>query len=182
MMTCVANINTIAIALNGIPFLADIGFQFCQVTDADAAKVSLESILQTGRGGVIAAFLGAFLIAKFETWLRPHVHPNLDIVVTPLVSIIVICIPYILVVMPAAGMFSVGIEWCVEQTVMSGNVVVRLIAGYVGAALFLPLVAMGMHHSLIAIYTVQLNQLGWVSLYPVFAMAGAGLVGTSIAI
>ena len=41
---------------------------------------------------------------------------------------------------------------------------------------------MGMHHGLVALYTVQLNTFGYVTLYPALAMAGAGQVGAAIAI
>lgn len=44
------------------------------------------------------------------------------------------------------------------------------------------MVAMGMHHGLVALYTVQLETLGFVTLYPALAMAGAGQVGAAIAI
>ena len=57
-----------------------------------------------------------------------------------------------------------------------------MIAGFLGSFLFLPLVAMGMHHGLVALYTVQLNTIGFVTLYPALAMAGAGQVGAAIAI
>lgn len=46
----------------------------------------------------------------------------------------------------------------------------------------MPLVAMGMHHSLIAIYTVQLNTIGYVTLYPALCMGGFGQIGAAIAI
>jgi phosphotransferase system HPr (HPr) family protein len=57
-----------------------------------------------------------------------------------------------------------------------------MFAGYVSTALFLPLVAAGMHHGLVALYSVQLQELGYVTLYPALAMAGAGQVGTAIAL
>ena len=55
-------------------------------------------------------------------------------------------------------------------------------AGYVSTALFLPMVAMGMHHGLVALYSVQLESFGYVTLYPALAMAGAGQVGAAVAI
>ena len=39
----------------------------------------------------------------------------------------------------------------------------RIIAGYVSTALFLPMVAMGMHHGLVALYSVQLESFGYVT-------------------
>ena len=65
---------------------------------------------------------------------------------------------------------------------MSEYAIVRALAGFLGATLFLPLVATGMHHGLVALYTVQLEQIGYVTLYPALAMAGAGQVGAAIAI
>ena len=65
---------------------------------------------------------------------------------------------------------------------MSESVFVRIIAGYISSLLFLPMVAMGMHHGLVALYTVQLETLGFVTLYPALAMAGAGQVGAALAI
>ena len=44
------------------------------------------------------------------------------------------------------------------------------------------MVLLGLHHGLIPIYAIQLEQMGGVSLFPVLAMAGAGQVGAAIAI
>ena len=65
---------------------------------------------------------------------------------------------------------------------MSDILIVRIIAGYISTALFLPMVAMGMHHGLVALYSVQLESFGYVTLYPALAMAGAGQVGAAVAI
>lgn len=103
-------------------------------------------------------------------------------VITPLIAIFAIVVPYVLVVMPLAGFISDGIAYVVEIATTNENIIVRIITGYVSAALFLPLVAMGMHHSLIAVYTVQLNTIGYVTLYPALCMGGFGQIGASIAI
>lgn len=55
-------------------------------------------------------------------------------------------------------------------------------AGYIATVIFLPMVAMGMHHGLVALYTVQPANIGYVTLYPALAMAGAGQVGAAVAI
>ena len=44
------------------------------------------------------------------------------------------------------------------------------------------MVATGTHHGLIALYTVQLETFGYVTLYPALAMAGAGQVGAALAL
>ena len=84
--------------------------------------------------------------------------------------------------MPLFGLISGGICFAVQSVCMSPNVWVRAITGYVSAALFLPMVAMGMHHGLVALYTVQLQQMGYITLYPALCMAGAGQVGAALAI
>lgn len=142
----------------------------------------LGNLIKPGYGGVIAALIGAWCVAKVEKFIHDHMYGNIDIVVTPLLSIIIVVIPYIFVIMPIAGLCSDGIAWVVEQATLNESVIVRIITGYICAALFLPLVAMGMHHSLIAIYAVQLNNIGYITLYPALCMAGFGQIGAAIAI
>lgn len=142
----------------------------------------LDSILRSGRGGVLAVILGVFVMVKIEKWIRNRMPDSLDTVFTPLFTLFITVIPYILIIMPLTGYVSTALVWIVQQLCMSENVLVRIISGYVSAALFLPMVAMGMHHGLVALYTVQLNALGYVTLYPALAMAGAGQVGAAIAI
>lgn len=145
-------------------------------------EVPLDSILRSGRGGVLAVVLGAWCISKVEHWIRQRMPDSLDIVFTPILTLIICLIPYILIIMPATGYISTALCWIVEKLCMSENLIVRILAGYISTALFLPMVAMGMHHGLVALYTVQLETFGYVTLYPALAMAGAGQVGAAIAI
>lgn len=142
----------------------------------------LNSILRSGRGGVLAAVIGVWFLAKVEKKVRSKMPDNLDIIFTPLVAMLICVIPYVLVVMPLTGMLSTGLCKLVENVCMSEYVWVRMLAGYIATVLFLPMVAMGMHHGLVALYTVQLANIGYVTLYPALAMAGAGQVGAAIAI
>jgi PTS system sucrose-specific IIC component len=144
--------------------------------------VPLNSILRSGRGGVLAVVVGVYCLSKIEQFVRKRVPDSLDIVLTPLFTLIITLIPYIFIIMPITGYISSALCWVVEQLCMSSSLVVRIIAGYVASALFLPMVAVGMHHGLVALYTVQLNTFGYVTLYPALAMAGAGQVGAAIAI
>lgn len=144
--------------------------------------VPLDSILRSGRGGVLAVVLGVWCLVKVEKWVRSWMPESLDIVFTPLLSLTLCLIPYILLIMPATGYISTGLCWIVEKLCMSESLIVRMIAGYVSTALFLPMVAMGMHHGLVALYSVQLEAFGYVTLYPALAMAGAGQVGAAVSI
>lgn len=142
----------------------------------------LDAILRAGRGGVLAAVIGVWVMCKIEKGIRSKMPDAMDTVFTPLLTLIVTTIPYVLIVMPITGLISTGLCELVELVAMNTNPVVRMIAGYLGAALFLPMVAMGMHHGLVALYTVQLETFGYVTLYPALAMAGAGQVGAALAI
>ena len=165
MITTLGNINTIA----GVVGL------YNDVQPLDA-------ILRAGRGGVLAAVIGVWVMCKIEKAIRSKMPDALDIVFTPLLTLIITLVPYVLVVMPITGLISTGLVKLVGAVAMSTSPVVRAISGYLGAALFLPMVAMGMHHGLVALYTVQLETFGCVYLYPALAMAGAGQVGAAIAI
>ena len=144
--------------------------------------VPLNAILRAGRGGVLAAVVGTWVLAKVEKAIRKRMPNVLDIVFTPLLTLLITVIPYIFVVMPATGFLSTALCSMVEGVCMSENIFIRMLAGFFSAALFLPMVAMGMHHGLVALYTVQLETLGFVTLYPALAMAGAGQVGAAIAL
>ncbi|MBR1900574.1 MAG: HPr family phosphocarrier protein [Lachnospiraceae bacterium] len=142
----------------------------------------LNSILRSGKGGVLAVITGVFLLSVIEKKIRSRMPESLDIILTPLLSLLVCVIPYILIIMPLLGWVSGALVWGCSKLCMSEHALVRIIAGYASTAVFLPLVAAGMHHGFVALYSVQLQELGYVTLYPALAMAGAGQVGTAIAL
>ena len=166
-ITAMANINNIAPLVN--MWVAEGGDP-------------LNAVLRAGRGGVLAVILGVLLMAKVEKWVRSKMPDALDIVVSPIIILAVCVVPYVFVIMPITGIISNMLVGVVGAVCMSESVIVRCVAGFLGSFLFLPLVAMGMHHGLVALYTVQLNTIGFVTLYPALAMAGAGQVGAAIAI
>ena len=142
----------------------------------------LDAVLRAGRGGVLAVIFGVLLLAKVEKFVRSKMPDALDIVVSPLIILAVCVVPYVFVIMPITGVISNLLVSVVGSVCMSESVAVRMVAGFLGSFLFLPLVAVGMHHGLVALYSVQLAELGFVTLYPALAMAGAGQVGAAIAI
>lgn len=146
------------------------------------SEVPLDSVLCSGKGGVLAVIAGALLIAFVEKAIRSVVPSSVDVVFTPLLTMFVCVIPYIVFVMPLFGYASGGIVWLFSRACLSENVYIRAVSGYFAAAAFLPMVAAGMHHGLVALYNVQLQELGFVTLYPALAMAGAGQVGAALAL
>ena len=169
MITTMANINSIS------PLVG-------MWVDEAAGENPLDAVLRAGRGGVLAVILGVLLMAKVEKFVRSKMPDALDIVVSPLVILAVCVVPYVFVIMPITGVISNLLVSVVGSVCMSESVAVRMLAGFLGSFLFLPLVAVGMHHGLVALYSVQLAELGFVTLYPALAMAGAGQVGAAIAI
>ncbi len=165
MVTTLSGINEIAQALG----LYDSG-------------TPLNSVLLAGKGGVLAVIFGVFLMCLVEKQLRKKMPANLDVVFTPLLTMLICMVPYVLIIMPVFGYISSGIAWALGEVCMSDNVYIRAVTGFIAAAVFLPLVAFGMHYGIIALYTVQLQQLGHVTLYPALAMAGAGQIGAALAI
>ena len=146
------------------------------------SAVPLDSVLCSGKGGVLAVIAGALLIAFVEKMIRSFMPASVDVVFTPLLTMFLCVVPYIVFIMPLFGYASGGIVWLFSRACLSENVFIRALSGYFAAAAFLPLVAAGMHHGLVALYSVQLQELGYVTLYPALAMAGAGQVGAAFAL
>lgn len=145
-------------------------------------EVPLNSILCAGRGGVIAVILGAWLLSKVEGWSHSRMPKTVDMVFTPILVMSLCTALYVAVVMPLAGLVSGAFCGVIELFCMSDVLAVRVAAGAVSAGLFLPLVAAGMNYGLVAIYAIQLSTVGYITLYPALAMAGAGQVGASLAL
>ena len=162
-------------SLEGINFIALL----MGLYNADAP---LDSILRSGKGGVLAVIAGALLVSYVEKAIRAGMPKSIDVVFTPLLTMLLCVTPYIVFIMPLFGYASGGIVKLFSWACMSDNALIRVLSGYIGAALFLPLVATGMHHGLVSLYSVQLQELGYVTLYPALAMAGAGQVGAALAL
>lgn len=146
------------------------------------AEEPLNSILTTGKGGIIGVVIGVWILAKIERAVRKRMPDVLDIMVTPVITLLITVVIMVFIVMPASGFVSDWLVTALSYIIGSDNAVVSVIAGYILAAVFLPMVLLGLHHGLIPIYAIQLEAFGGVSLFPVLAMAGAGQVGAAIAI
>ena len=144
--------------------------------------VPLESVLTTGKGGIIGVIFGVWILSIVEKNIRKRVPDVLDLIITPFTSLQIAGIIFIFVIMPLAGFVSDGLVSILSIIINSTNPFIRIVSGFILSAIFLPMVLLGLHHGLIPIYAVQLEAMGGVSLFPVLAMAGAGQVGAAIAI
>lgn len=134
--------------------------------------------LVPGRGGLIGAMLAAWLMVVFEKQFRKIVPNAVDILLTPLLTILTVGFLTIAFVSPLAGFLSNGItvfiQWLLE---FGGPLVGAILAGF-----FLPLVMVGLHQGLTPIHLELINTINSTPLLPILAMAGAGQVGAAIAI
>jgi len=140
------------------------------------------SVLATGAGGIIGVIVGVWILSKVEHWIHLHMPSVLDVSFTPLLSMVVTMPLFVLLIMPATGWLSNGIAVFLGLFVNSDNPVISVVTGYVLAAVFLPLVLLGLHRGLVPIYALQIDQGGSTTLFPAVAMAGAGQVGAAIAL
>lgn len=144
--------------------------------------VPMESILTVGKGGVIGVVFGVWILAKIEKAVRKRMPNTLDLIATPLISILLTTIIFVLVIMPVAGFASDWLVAGLSLMINSTNPIVSIVCGYILAAIFLPMVLFGLHHGLIPIYTLQLQKMAGISLFPVLTSAGGGQVGAALAI
>lgn len=172
-------------ALGGMIGGMTIGAQIVAISTALGlynVDVPLNSVLTTGKGGIIGVIIGAWVMSQIERRIRKVVPDVLDLVITPFVTILLSGVLLVFVIMPLAGFASDALVSALSVIINSSNQFVRILSGYVLSAVFLPMVLLGLHHGLIPIYAIQLETMGGVSLFPVLAMAGAGQVGAAIAI
>lgn len=144
-------------------------------------KIPLNSILTTGKGGIIGVLVGVALLAWIEKKVRKFMPDILDTIFTPVISLTIASAITIFIIMPIAGVISDGLISLLGILIMTEGPL-AVVSGFVLSALFLPLVVVGLHHGLIPFYMIQLEKYGSISLYPILAMAGAGQVGAAAAI
>lgn len=123
-------------------------------------SVPLNSILTTGKGGIIGVIIGVYILAKIEKAIRKRIPDVLDLILTPLLTLLISGILFVFIIMPVAGFLSDGLVSVLSIFINSSNPVVSVISGYILSALFLPMVLFGLHHGLIPIYAVQLEAMG----------------------
>lgn len=142
----------------------------------------LTSILRTGSGGVMTVIFGVWLLSAVEGFLHKKMNKTLDVVVTPFIAFLVCLLPCIFVFMPIFGFISNVLCGVLEFLTTNESLAVRLVSGYICAALFLPANLFGLQFAFIALYAIQLESTGSITLYPVLAMAGASQVGAGISV
>lgn len=134
--------------------------------------------LAAGQGGIIGVIFAVWLLSIVEKKLHEVIPDAVDIIITPMLSLLVIGLLEIFLIMPLAGFISnsmvSGINWVLA--------VGGAFSGFVLGALFLPMVMFGLHQILTPIHIQMIGETGKTLLLPILAMAGAGQVGAAFAL
>ena len=134
--------------------------------------------LQNNMGGVFGVLFTCYILSIIEKNLNKIIPQSLKVLFVPTISMIIIVLMMIFLIIPADNILSHTIlnitNWLLLQS--------PLLSGFLLSSTFLFLVMLGLHQGLIPIYFQQLQVLGYSSLFPIMAMAGAGQVGAAIAI
>src|SRR5699024_6045584 len=110
---------------------------------------------------------------------RKRTPDSLDLLVTPLITILVGAFVTLFVIQPIAGLVMSGLTWfLVDIMLQLGGV----FGGFVLSATFLPLVTLGLHQGLVPLHLDLIEYFGSTMLLPMLAMAGGGQVGPAFAI
>ncbi|MFC0525370.1 PTS transporter subunit EIIC [Pontibacillus salicampi] len=152
------------------PVLSDIG---------TLPLFGLELNVSTGLGGLLGVIISAYIFVKIELFVRRRIHDSLDLLVTPLITILLGALITVAIIQPIAGFIMGGITWFLVDVMLE---IGGIVGGFVLAATFLPLVTLGLHQGLIPVHLELIESVGFTTLLPVLAMAGGGQVGAAVAI
>jgi N-acetylmuramic acid-specific PTS system IIC component len=142
-------------------------------TDQQGFLFGVEVIV---KGGMIGALISSITIAKVEKFVRKFVPDAADLIITPSVSLLITGIFTLLIVMPISAVLYDGMNW------MFINLSQSAIGTAILAGTFLGAVLLGIHQGFVPVYEGLVQTVGYNTLFPVLAMAGAGQVGAAIAV
>ncbi|MGL5042284.1 MAG: PTS transporter subunit EIIC [Culicoidibacterales bacterium] len=139
----------------------------------------LNITLKAGLGGVIGVIFATYVFVAIEKQVRKIVPAILDLFLVPLITILLGSVVTLFVIMPlAAQLMNLITYLLIDIALLKGGIV----GGYVLSATFLPLVMLGIHHGLTPVHADLIKETGQTVLLPILAMAGAGQVGSAIAV
>lgn len=170
------DITNVAKQLQAVSDLMNLNLTFYDEVSA------ANSLLSTGKGGIIGVMIGVWLLSKLEAWLHKHVPNTLDLLVTSFTCVLVISTFMFFIILPISGILTNWIASGLSMLSTSGNIIVKSIYGFLLGALFLPLVVMGVHQGLIPIYSLELVENGYITMLCPIIMAGFAQCGVAICI
>ncbi|MSU08690.1 PTS sugar transporter subunit IIC [Veillonellaceae bacterium WCA-693-APC-5D-A] len=134
--------------------------------------------LQPGRGGIIAVLLVTAFGAWLELRLRKIIPTMLDLLLTPLLTILIAGFAAIFILQPIGGMIATAIGDGVTIAIHEGGAM----TGFILGGLWLPIVMLGIHQAMTPIHVQLIQEYGVTLLLPILAMAGCGQIGACLAV
>src|SRR5699024_11837279 len=135
--------------------LIDLSTQF-GLYDADEP---LNSILTTGKGGIIGVIIGVWILAQIEKFVRKRVPDVLDIMLSPVITLLIAGLIMVFIVMPVSGVLSDWLVSFLSIFIVSENTIVSILSGYILVVVFLSMFLFGFYYGLILIYLFYLESL-----------------------
>src|SRR5699024_1461110 len=127
----------------------------------------LDLKVSEGLGGLLGAIFAAYVFTKIERFTRQHTIDSLDLIVTPLVTLLLGGSFRFIVNQAVAALVTAGItRFIVDLMLKTGG----LIGGFVLSATCRPLVTVGMHQGLIPVHLGLIEQFGSTTLLPILSM------------
>ncbi len=142
----------------------------------DAIRAMLH--VQNNMGGVFGVLFACYVLSVVERSVNKIIPNSLKVLLTPTISMLIMVIIMLFAIIPVDNVLSQAILHATNWILMQSP----LLAGFLLSSTFLFLVMLGLHQGLMPIYFQQLQTLGYSSLFPIMAMAGAGQVGAAIAV
>ena len=134
--------------------------------------------LQPGRGGIIAVLLVTAFGAWLELRLRKIIPTMLDLLLTPLLTILIAGFAALFILQPIGGMIATAIGDGVTIAIHEGGAM----TGFILGGLWLPIVMLGIHQAMPPIHVQLIQEYGVTLLLPILAMAGCGQIGACLAV
>ena len=134
--------------------------------------------LQPGRGGIIAVLLVTAFGAWLELRLRKIIPTMLDLLLTPLLTILIAGFAALFILQPVGGIIATAIGDGVTIAIHEGGA----LTGFILGGLWLPIVMLGIHQAMTPIHVQLIQEYGVTLLLPILAMAGCGQIGACLAV
>lgn len=157
-----------------------LGAAFAGILNFPAlGSVSLFGLpLVPGKGGIIAVLLVCYAGSWVEKFIRARIKGSLEMFLTPTLTVLVVGVVSLAAIQPLAGFLSDKLSLYTQASLQYGGAAVGFLLG----GLFLPLVMLGIHQSLVPLHQQLMDTLGNNPLFPILCMAGAGQVGAGLAV
>ncbi|AOM42029.1 PTS N-acetylmuramic acid transporter subunit IIBC [Xenorhabdus hominickii] len=128
------------------------------------------------RGNIIGVLIACILGAWVEKQIRKIMPSDLDMILTSAITLLIMGAIAFIIIMPVGSYLFTAMSWLFMH--LNGNPFGTAIL----AGLFLLAVMFGVHQGFVPVYFALMDAQGFNSLFPILAMAGAGQVGSALAL